>query len=217
MTTLTYLLWSLTVPAASREGPLLAAAAGGQPDIVRFIKTLDRIDRIQLINYLGDRKNAAALKSIIDSDLEDDSPSWAVYHYSELLDVKEALALCRKYEVHSAHWVSAFSALGYRKKSDVIDYVKEIAHSGHPYSRYYCYLVCEDRGWGDLLELAKDDLCSWIPLYVRGAKIGSVLGTTAYHYVRSVAGEVTADAVIQARTFLRPPIETPTRGSICLR
>jgi hypothetical protein len=231
MSTLPFALWCLTLPAGGQLAQL---------DVVKFCAANEySVECVELINRLAEAKDAAALRRIIDADLG--CSSWAVFHYAGLLDTKEALALCRRYEPLSSNWVSAFTSLGWRKKSDVIEYVKEVANSDHPYLRYYCYLVCEAQGWGELLELARQDLGSMIPLYLQGAKIGSVLGSTAYRYVRSVVGDeaartLRAQAPPQPQPILtftgevyslvqerlvpapaRPPVETLRRGTFCLR
>jgi len=124
----------------------------------------------ECVDELKEAKNISALRDIIRKDVR--NVNYAVSVYSRLLDDDAALALCKNYDVDDSKWDAAFGALSLRPREKVMDYIKEICHSGKAYWRVRCYQVCLYAGWDDLVCEATDDETDETPTEILGVTVG---------------------------------------------
>src|SRR5262245_15916870 len=129
----------------------------GYDNIIQYYNNLRYHEQWDFITKLGKQKNLELLIAICDSEIEGSCK--AATEVCGLLSSKQAVHFCKRFQPDSSNWVAAFHALSYHSKEDVIDYIKEMAKGeGLRRSvRCYCFRVCLNANWDDLLELAESE------------------------------------------------------------
>lgn len=127
------------------------------------------------VEQLGKERNYAALDAFCKAGF-----CYAITVYSQILDDKKAVFLCKSFPLGSPEWEYAVWGLSSHRKEAVIGYVKETCRSKDPWVRARCYSLCLKAGWGDLIESAKRDFNNQTPSL---KTFGETVGSGARRYV----------------------------------
>lgn len=124
-------------------------------EAVRLFTSLpgDHFDKLKHLRSLHRKRDMVALLAI--AKLDEWPASDAAYHLCELLESKQAVAFCRRQPHGSSRWMSAFWALSRKDRAQVMPYIMEVYYRGGWH--HYCYRVCANGGWDDMVEYAWAD------------------------------------------------------------
>jgi hypothetical protein len=167
---------------AEPQRHLLDKAEGGE-DVVQHCKDLSLAETYAYIDGLGKAKRFHDLAAIYNSGEVSDAPYAATVHVREL-DTEKAIALFNQFRFGSPNYHGALSGLAAHPRAAVIGYFKKAASSSDPMVRAKCYRICMAENWGELVDLAKDDLDCTLPLIGGGWQPGDTLGSVAQSYLK---------------------------------
>lgn len=170
----------------AREGERLSTQ--GEHPVVAEVKKLPPRKATEFIESLGTKMDFKALEALYLAnipDMDGCGSSFAAGVYCSSLDPEKAVAFCASLPLNSRAWTHAFARLRFHPKGKVIGYIQQLATSSKSSVRSYCYFVCQNASWDDLVEQAKKDFtCRDGHGMVQMPLVTLTVGDVARDYVR---------------------------------
>jgi hypothetical protein len=163
------------------------ARAARRAEIIHRARDLSVVELAEYVHRLGKEKDLYALRVIFESNLQ--SRSFAACEFTRLLQPEKAVAFCASLPLDSDNWRAALVGLSFHPHKIVIGYYLQLATSSIPTVRYCCYQSCLRAGWGDLIDVARNDITDDTEITSSNGVPGQTLGKVARMYVKKFAGK----------------------------
>jgi len=152
--------------------------------VVKMAAAMDGDQRMKYVKELAEKNDIVALKALCKANLE-----WCTYATEVLatqLSAQDLITLCRQTADRDNVWLGLFEGLSNHESVQVIPYIEEVVRAESRY-RVYAYLLCESRGWPDLIEYAyADQLSTELIVLVNQPWDLKTLGDVARRYINTV-------------------------------
>lgn len=168
---------------------LLVLPVGGfvtGPEIVPVVEEFKRLPadaKEPFVAALAEAGNDAALEAIYTAGIPNGEQ--AARAKALRLKGRERVAFCKSFAPGSWNWESVILTVAACSREEAIGYVHELSALPQPRVRAFCYILCRQGGWDDLLALAERDRHNPARIVFFNAFQPMTLGTYANLYIQA--------------------------------